>query len=226
MRTTKSRLLVIFSFCTLFVLSCKYDSQPQSAPNDKHESIQSGGHSELNENKNVKSDSNPIEEIEEIELLEDDKEESIKPIEKTIQEKSEQKKDKSPKSKKKKRLKPKGEITFETEQIEFGEIMQGDTVDFKFKFKNTGKGPLEIESAIPSCGCTVPSFPFLALQPGDDGFIGVKYISIGKKGAQMPTIEVNTKGSKKPVILTMKGYVKEPKNIDKAEISDSVQINK
>ena len=120
------------------------------------------------------------------------------------------KKKTTPRKAKKRKPKPKAEISFEKLEIDFGEITQGDTVDFKFKFVNTGKGPLEVTSAVGTCGCTVPSFPFLAIPPGEEGFIGVKYISIGKEGDQSPSIAVESNGSSDPVTLFMKGHVKVP----------------
>lgn len=111
---------------------------------------------------------------------------------------------------KKSKTKPRAMIAFDDPFQDFGTIMEGDTVDFKFTFTNKGKGPLDISSAVPTCGCTLPSFPFIPVEPGEEGYIGVKYISIGKQGEQTPSIEVTSNGSVKPIILTMKGFV-EPK---------------
>ena len=100
--------------------------------------------------------------------------------------------------------------------------MQGDTVDFKFIFKNVGKAPLEILQAIGTCGCTRPSFPFIPIEPGEEGYIGVKYISKGKEGFQDPSINVESNGSAQSIDLIMKGFVKVP---EKEEAKDSIKSN-
>ena len=98
-------------------------------------------------------------------------------------------------------------IEFEELTWDFGKITEGDIVEKKFKFTNTGNAPLEIKAANATCGCTRPSFPFLDIAPGESNFIGVKYNSVGKDGAQNPevTIEANTI----PKITTIKitGFV-------------------
>jgi len=98
-------------------------------------------------------------------------------------------------------------IEFEKIRHDFGEIIQGDTVDFKFTFANTGQAPLVINSAKATCGCTQPSFPFVPIDAGEEGYIGVRYISVGKEGMQKPTITVYTNVSKEPITLMMTGRV-------------------
>lgn len=129
--------------------------------------------------------------------------------------------------KKKKKNKRQPKIEFEELVWDFGEIIEGDIVEKKFKFTNTGNAPLEIIATSATCGCTRPSFPFLAIAPGESNVIGVRYNSVGKNGAQNPeiTIESNTK----PKITTIKlqGIVK-PKPIkDKKAtlVNDSIKIN-
>jgi len=111
------------------------------------------------------------------------------------------------KPQKKHKPKPRSKIEFDNIKYDFGEIIQGDTVDYKFIFKNTGKGPLVINSAKATCGCTQPSFPFIPIEAGEEGHIGVRYVSIGKEGLQKPLITVYTNASKEPINLMMKGKV-------------------
>ncbi|MBV8252515.1 MAG: DUF1573 domain-containing protein [Chitinophaga sp.] len=73
-------------------------------------------------------------------------------------------------------------ITFEEKIHDFGEITQGEKVEYSFKFTNTGKQDLVIEDAISSCGCTVPEWPKEPLKPGQSGFIKVIFDSAGKEG--------------------------------------------
>lgn len=114
--------------------------------------------------------------------------------------------------KKRPKLKPK--IKFDLIRYDFGTIMQGDTVDYKFKFTNTGKAPLVIENADVTCGCTQPSYPFIPIEAGEEGYIGVRYISVGKLGNQKPLITIKTNASKQPVTLMMAGIVDAPAKID------------
>ena len=73
-------------------------------------------------------------------------------------------------------------ITFEEKTHDFGEIVQGEKVEYSFKFNNTGKADLVIEDAISSCGCTVPEWPKEPLKPGQSAYIKVIFDSAGKEG--------------------------------------------
>src|SRR5687768_1706260 len=71
-------------------------------------------------------------------------------------------------------------ITFETLEYNFDSIVQGDTVKYTFKFKNTGKSPLLITEAAVTCGCTQPIFPKEPIPPGKSGTVYVEFRSAGK----------------------------------------------
>lgn len=94
-------------------------------------------------------------------------------------------------------------IVFEEPLYEVGEIKEGDVIEHKFYFTNDGKVPLEILKAEGTCGCTVPSFPFMGVEPGKKGFIGVQYHSVGKSGAQRPEINVTTNGTPSMITLAL-----------------------
>lgn len=105
---------------------------------------------------------------------------------------------------------PKGKaaIKFESELYDFGEIISGDEFDYKFYFTNNGKTPLTIHGASATCGCTVPSYPFIPIAPGEKGYIGVHYNSVGKDGFQKATITVSSNARNEPVKkLYLKGNV-------------------
>lgn len=120
---------------------------------------------------------------------------------------------------KKRRPKLRPAIEFELDRYDFGEIDQGDTVDVDFKFTNTGKGPLVINTVKVTCGCTQPSYPFIPIEPGEEGTIGIKYVSVGKEGAQKPLVTVYSNASKEPISLTLSGIVNVPK---KEEVKDTL----
>ncbi len=92
---------------------------------------------------------------------------------------------------------PSGPLTtmeFEAATLDFGTIVDGETVNRIFKFKNTGSEPLIISDAKGSCGCTVPQKPTAPIAPGDSGEITVSFNSKGKPGqrSQKVTITANT----------------------------------
>jgi hypothetical protein len=74
------------------------------------------------------------------------------------------------------------EMTFEQTVHNFGQIAQGEKVEYAFKFTNTGKQDLVIQDAISSCGCTVPEWPKEPVKPGQSGYLKVVFDSHGKEG--------------------------------------------
>jgi hypothetical protein len=101
----------------------------------------------------------------------------------------------------------KAKIKFPEKLYEFGEIAEGDIVEHKFLFKNIGNAPLMIKSASATCGCTVPSYPYLELAPGEKGHIGVHYSSVGKSGENSAEITIHTNGDPEIVNLKIHGTV-------------------
>ncbi len=91
----------------------------------------------------------------------------------------------------KKEIKGTTEVTFETEDHDFGTITQGDKVVYNFKFKNTGKADYVIKEAKGSCGCTVPEYPKDPISPGDEGNIKVSFNSAGKMGETEKTVTLS-----------------------------------
>ena len=102
----------------------------------------------------------------------------------------------------------KAKFEFEKETHDFGEITQGEKVEYTFRFTNTGKKPLVISDANPSCGCTVPNYPKEAIKPGESGFIDVVFDSEGESGnmKKSVTLRSNAEGGVKK--LYIKGTIK------------------
>jgi len=98
-------------------------------------------------------------------------------------------------------------ILFEEPIHDFGEITEGDIIKHKFAFKNTGNAELVVKSAIASCGCTDPSYPFIGIPPGETGYIGVTYNSVSKDGPQKPEVTIKTNADKNPFVLYLTGNV-------------------
>ncbi len=112
-------------------------------------------------------------------------------------------------------------IRFSEMSHDYGIIQQGEEVKHKFKFRNTGTTELVISNVTVSCGCTHPSYPFIPLAPGEEGYIGVHFDSKGRLGKQKPTITVYTNAQPQSYDLHLEGYVDARRESDEA-IQDSL----
>ena len=104
-------------------------------------------------------------------------------------------------------------MEFKESVWDFGNIIDGESVEHTFKFKNTGSTDLVISSCAASCGCTIPSWPKEPIAPGDEGSIKVKFNSSGKSGSVSKDITITSNAN--PVItkLQIKVFVdKKPSN--------------
>lgn len=92
--------------------------------------------------------------------------------------------------------------------VDFGSVPEGEKVDVRFRFKNTGDKPLIVASVVATCGCTVPEYSQEPVMPGKEGYIKAVFNSSG----QLPTIQktihvaMNTKQQSYP--LSFIGEVK------------------
>jgi len=98
-------------------------------------------------------------------------------------------------------------LAFETVEHDFGTINEGDVVEYTYKFKNTGEAPLIIQSAQPSCGCTVPDWTKEPIAPGADGYVKAKFDTKGKPNIQNKTITVTANTWPKQTQLRFKAMV-------------------
>lgn len=89
----------------------------------------------------------------------------------------------------------------------FGNIKQGEIVNYTFKFTNNGTEDLQIQSTSASCGCTVPQHTKEAIPPGGTGEIVVRFDSKGKSGQQSPVITVVANTNPKQTRLSLRGFV-------------------
>lgn len=102
------------------------------------------------------------------------------------------------------------EVTFVTTTHAYDTIDQGDIVEYEFKFTNTGERPLTINDVKGSCGCTIGSYPFLDIAPGEQNVIKARFDSKGKQGPQFTTITVYSNANPKGDLLSLKGVVRGP----------------
>jgi hypothetical protein len=74
---------------------------------------------------------------------------------------------------------------------DFKEIYQGEKLEYKFKFKNTGQNNLIISSTKTTCGCTVSDYPKEPILPGASAYIKIVFDSENKSGYFHKAIEVS-----------------------------------
>lgn len=95
--------------------------------------------------------------------------------------------------------------------VNFGTITQGEKIQLKFRFKNTGNKPLFITNVRAGCGCTVPSYTKEAVAPGAEGEVTAAFdTNRSAVGDTRKTVVVHTNtrnGSEHSLIFT--GHVKE-----------------
>ncbi|MBS1588968.1 MAG: DUF1573 domain-containing protein [Bacteroidetes bacterium] len=96
-------------------------------------------------------------------------------------------------------------MKFQTDVHDFGNIPEGPAAEYEFTFKNTGKEPIIIQRAQPSCGCTTPSYSKDPVLPGKTGSIKASYGTQGRPSVFTKTITVVTNVGTK--VLTIKGNV-------------------
>ena len=96
---------------------------------------------------------------------------------------------------------------FKETSWDFGQIVDGESVEHTFKFKNAGEGDLIISSCNASCGCTIPDWPKEPIAPGESSEIKVIFNSAGKSGnvSKEITILANTVPVK--TVLTINTFV-------------------
>lgn len=100
-------------------------------------------------------------------------------------------------------------IAFDKDLHDFGTIKEGEKVTYSFRFKNTGKGDLIIQTASGSCGCTVPEIPEKPIKPGETGFIKVQFNSEGRIGIQEKQVTVVSNTIPNTTIVKIKAEVSE-----------------
>ena len=88
---------------------------------------------------------------------------------------------------------------------DFGKIKQNEPASYTFEFTNTGKEPVIITNAKPSCSCTVPEYTKDPVLPGKKGIVKATF-NAHNPGVFSKTITVSTdKGE--TVVLKISGEV-------------------
>lgn len=76
------------------------------------------------------------------------------------------------------------QIVIETEQFEFGEVVNGEIVSKDLEIKNTGNTTLMIEGVSTSCGCTSATVDLDSLEPGQTTSLHIEFDS-GAHGPEL-----------------------------------------
>jgi len=100
-------------------------------------------------------------------------------------------------------------ITFETEMIDYGTMQQGSPAVRTFKFTNTGKSPLVIQSIKGQCGCTtiLDNWTKEPIAPGASGSFQVEYDTKTRVGAFDKKVTITSNASNSPKDVKIKGVV-------------------
>ena len=81
-------------------------------------------------------------------------------------------------------------ITFAEASHDFGDIEQGEKVNYVFEFENTGTEPLILSNVLTTCGCTATDWPREPIAPGEGGKVEVSFNSAGKMGKQNKVVTI------------------------------------
>jgi hypothetical protein len=97
-------------------------------------------------------------------------------------------------------------VKFTEMTYDFGKIKQNVPVNHDFIFTNISKGPIVIESALASCGCTTPVKPEGAVPKGKEDKINAGFNAVNP-GPFNKTITVKVAGATDPIVLRITGEV-------------------
>ena len=104
------------------------------------------------------------------------------------------------------------EISWEKNAHDFGEIIEGEKVEYTFKFTNTGTEPLVITNVQVTCGCTTPKgWPRDPIASGKKAELVVQFNSTGKMGRQNKVVTVISNAARGNSQITFAATVLEKK---------------
>jgi uncharacterized cupredoxin-like copper-binding protein len=105
------------------------------------------------------------------------------------------------------------QLYFYETQHDFGTVKEGHVVDYTFKFKNSGKGILEVKDVSTSCGCTVAMISSKKLEPGKEGTLRVELDTKDREGKMNRNITIQSNDPKEPnkTLLIFADIIREKK---------------
>ena len=112
---------------------------------------------------------------------------------------------------------------WENTMYNFGNINQGEVVNYTFKFTNNGTEDLLIQSASASCGCTVPTWPKEPILPGEKSVIKVKY-DTKRLGAINKSVTITSNATEATKVIRIKGNIIAPKTTPVKETTTGAPV--
>ncbi|MCW8858667.1 MAG: DUF1573 domain-containing protein [Deltaproteobacteria bacterium] len=115
---------------------------------------------------------------------------------------------------------------------DFGAIIEGDQVEYSFRFHNAGDQVLEIGQLRSSCGCTAALLSARRLEPGMLGELRVKFASQGFRGQVQKMVTFETNDPKHSAItFSLRGTVKSefyvnPQRVNWGRVSREASLTK
>jgi hypothetical protein len=111
-------------------------------------------------------------------------------------------------------------LVVEQPTFDFGEVLQGQTVQHPFSFSNDGNEPLQIKKVKSSCGCTAALVSAKTLAPSEKGKVQAKFDSTRFRGAVTKTISLYSNDPVQPVMkLYIKGNIRIPLSVVPSRIN-------
>ncbi|WP_303721726.1 DUF1573 domain-containing protein [Malonomonas rubra] len=101
------------------------------------------------------------------------------------------------------------QLVIEKSDYNFGDLMQGEKVEYVFRFRNAGDEVLQVSNVRTSCGCTAALLSATRIAPGDMGELRTTFDSGRFKGTIHKTITMETNDPLHPrVSFGLTGNVK------------------
>jgi hypothetical protein len=102
--------------------------------------------------------------------------------------------------------KPEQLVKFKKEEYDIGKITEGLLVNVDLDFDNISEEPVEIESVMPPCGCTIVERPSGAIARGKSGKIKVQFTAHGT-GSFQKNVIIKLVGAARPLVINIRGEV-------------------
>lgn len=121
-------------------------------------------------------------------------------------------------------------LVVEKNHHQFGDIVQGDQVEFTYRFQNAGDEVLEIDHLRTSCGCTAALLSARRIAPGMIGELKIRFDSAGFRGQVQKMVTFETSDPKHTeVTFILSGRVKaelfvQPQRINWGRVTHTGQL--
>ena len=100
-------------------------------------------------------------------------------------------------------------LTWETRRLDLRPAPGEKEVRGEFKFTNTSRETVTIDSVRPSCGCTTAKLDKKAYAAGETGVVNAVFTIGGRRGLQAKGIEVKVRGESEGAMLILMVYIPE-----------------